>query len=398
MWVGTWSRPTDRPGQVALALAVALMAVAVVPGATGWLASMSDFASVADLGRPRRFLTGASFVAAFLSLGYVAFYLRGGPRAPEAAVYWLQGRALSHGMLSWTPPEPTASFRAANLFFRLPDLLSGVFAPGYPLLLSMGFLVGAPMLVGPLVAASLVLATWLLAHEVSAHERSRWAESGPPTEAIARLAAGLSIVSAALRYHTADVLPYGAAAAAVAVSFACALRARRTGVARLFGAAGLAVGFLVASQPASALAVGVIVAALATGAAGRHGPARALAWSCGAALPGLLLLLAANRAATGHAFLSAAAAYASVMRGRGVVSTSRLALACMREHLLDVGNLEPLALLALVPFFGQRGRATTLTALIVAGAALTQVATRGEGVPAPAGARMLAVLPLEHVL
>ena len=397
VWLGTWARPPDPPAQAALAVGAALLAVGLVPGGTGWLASTIDLASVADLGRRRRFLTVAGFAAAFLSLGYIAFYLRGGPRAPEAAAYWLQGRALSHGALSWTSPEPTANFRASNLLFRAPDRLSGIFPPGYPLLLAAGFLVGAPMLIGPLLAAALVVATWLLAHEVAAD-----AFAPLPAEAIARLAVGLSIVSAALRCQTADALPYGAAAVAVASGLACALRARRTGDLRMFVAAGVALGFLVASHPASALALGVIVAVLAWGATPMRRRMRALAGTCIAALPGLVLLLAANRAATGHAFTSAATAYFGVagVGDPGAPALVRSTWQSAREHLLDIGNLEPLALLALVPLFGRGVRAAlVLTALVIGGDALALATIHAD--PASAGdpARALvAVVPLEHVL
>jgi hypothetical protein len=398
VWLGTWARPPDRPAQTALAVGAALLAVALVPGGTGWLASTVDLASVADLGRRRRFLTVAAFAAAFLSLGYIAFYLRGGPRAPEAAAYWLQGRALSHGALSWTSPEPTANFRASNLLFRAPDRLSGIFPPAYPLLLAAGFLVGAPMLIGPLLAAALVVATWLLAHEVAANVF-------PPlqAEAMARLAVGLSIVSAALRCQTADALPYGAAAVAVASGLACALRARRTGNLRLFGAAGLALGFLVASHPASALALGMIVTVLAWGATPMRRRIRALAATCVAALPGLVLLLAANRAATGHPFTSAATEYfgAIGVGGPHTPASVRSTWQCAREHLQDIGNLEPLALLALVPLVGHGARsvAVLMTALVIGGDALALATMHADPVSSGDPARALvAVVPLEHVL
>jgi hypothetical protein len=162
-WLGTWSRPPDRPAQVALGAAVALAAVALTPGGPQRLASFLDVAGLTDLTRRRRFLTVAPLFTAFLSLAYIAFYLRGGPRAPEAAVYWLQGRAMSHGDLSWAVPGPIASFRAKGLLLSPSDRLSAIVAPGYPLLLAGTFLVGAPMLWDP-PAAGLVAATWIRAH------------------------------------------------------------------------------------------------------------------------------------------------------------------------------------------------------------------------------------------
>jgi hypothetical protein len=407
LWLGTWSGPSDRPAQAALALGVALFIVALVPQGPGWLGSMVDLANVADRGRRRRFLTIASFFAAFLSLGYIAFYLRGGPRAPEASAYWLQGRALSHGALAWTAPEPSASFRGRNLLFVVPDRLSGIFPPGYPLLLAMGFLVGAPMLVGPLVAAALVVATWLLAHELCAGEDVEPANA----EATARLAAGLSVVSAGLRYHTADALPYGVTGVGVAVSLACALRARRTGDVRLFGAAGLAVGALIASCAASALAVGAVVAGLAAGSP-RPGARRGVLWALGGALPGLLLLLVANRAATGHAFASPVSVYSAAVRDAVSADGTTLTighsiLLGLRRHLLDVVNVEPLALLAVVPLLGSavvsggRTPGAVPTALVVLGQMSIDALLRGRSALGSVGggpALLVGVVPLEHAL
>jgi hypothetical protein len=392
-WLGTWSRPPDRPAEVALGLAAALVATALVPGGPRWLASVVDFASLVDVTRRRRFLTIAGFVSAFLSLAYIAFYLRGGPRAPEAATYWLQGRALSHGALHWTVSEPSASFRARDLLFAAPDRIAGIFPPGYALLLAPAFLVGAPMLLGPLLAAALVVATWLLTREMALFA----GESAGRAEIIARVAVGLSVLSAALRYHTADALPYGAAAVAVTLALGCAMAARRTGKARLFGVAGLAVGFLVATQTASAVAAGAIVAALAFGAPERR---RAAGWACVAALPGILLLLAAHHAA-GRTFASPAAAYAATFGARAPVDVRAAAVTTLhrlRAHLLDVANFEPLALLALLPVL-RRTRGAALAALLVAGQLVLAAPFAASAVSPGAGARELAaVIPVEHAL
>ncbi|HEY8090536.1 MAG TPA: hypothetical protein VIF09_21895 [Polyangiaceae bacterium] len=393
-WLGTWAKPPDRPAQVALGAGLALLVVALAPGGPRWLASMVDFASLVDLARRRRFLTVAGFVASFLSLGYLAFYLRGGPRAPEAATYWLQGRAMSHGWLAWSVIEPSASFRAKDLLFDAPDGVSGIFPPGYPLLLAPAFLVGAPMLIGPLLAAALVVATWLLARETAFMAGEREARA----EAIARIAAGLSVLCAALRYHTADALPHGAVAVTVAMALATAMSARRTGETRLFGVTGLAVGFLVATQPVSAVTTGAVVLALAVGDARRW---RALAWMLVPALPGLLLLAAANHAAVGHVFASPVATYRALFDSRPPMPLRAITITTLhrlRAHLLDVANFEPLALLALV---GVRrgGRGARLGALIVAGQILLAAPFDAQMVAVGAGAKLLApVIPLEHVL
>jgi hypothetical protein len=406
--MGAWSRPADTTSRVALGIAIVLLLLAVVRGGPEWLASMVDLAHAADRSRRRRLLTVTALGAAFLSLGYVAVYLRGGPRAAEAAVYWLQGRALSHGHLSWAVQEPTASFRVRGLAFRTPDRAAGAYPPGYPLLLALGFLVGAPMLIGPLVAAAIVAATWLLAHEVVARATDTPDASdradGPVwghAEVIARLAVGFSVVSAALRYHTADAVPEGAEALAVATALACAFRARRTGTVRLLGVSGGALGFLAASSPSSAVVAAVAVAVVVLGDATSKRTA-AIVWACAGALPGLVLVVGANRAATGHAFASPFGAWPGAAAAAGGHWAAWLHL--LRIHLLDVANLEPLALLAFVPLFFRKERAAVWPlvvaivgmglALALPGHAPTNLAADG---PATA-AGLVPVLPLEHVL
>jgi hypothetical protein len=405
-WLGTWSRPPDRPSQVALAVGVALLVLAVVPGGPRWLGTMLEATGALELRRRRRFLFVASFVAAFLSLGYIAFYLRGGPRAPEAATYWLQGRALSHGKLAWTAQDPTASFRAKNLLLTIPDRLSGIFPPGYALLLGPAFLLGAPMLIGPLLAAALVPATWFLARELAASA----GEDEARAEWIGRIAAVLSLVSATLRYHTAESLPQGAAAAALTVALASALRGRRTGEPRLFAVVGLAFGFLLATQPASAIGVGVAVLTMTL----THGDTarerlRVLAWTCGAALPGLALLLAANRAAVGHAFASPAAYYAArfgpaAPATAGAKAALMSALRRVRVNLADIANFEPIALLPLLLLQRDVRRRAGFAALVAAGVIAFQVllappAGAGEGAfPDVGPSALVDVLPVEHAL
>ncbi len=399
-WLGIWSRPPDGPSQVALVLALALLAVTVTPRGPQWLASLLELATFADLGRRRRFLALASFAAAFLSLGYIAFYLRGGPRAPEAATYWLEGRALAHGSFAWATPEPSASFRVGGLLFRPPDRLSGTLPPGFPLLLAPAFLVGAPMLVGPLLAAALVLATWLVSRETAL----ACGEADSKAEAIARAAVGLSVLSAALRRCTADAVPNGVSAVLVATALGVALRARRLEDARLFVPAGLAVGFLADTQPLCAVSVAAVVLALAWGARARWS---ALGLGLLGAAPCAGIWLLADHAATGHVWSSAAALYSSEIAPSAeghppIRETTLVALRGLRVHLAQVSNLEPLALVAAVPLLLQPRRAARgafLTALVVGGqmgftmlvAGLGELHGSGTGV-------LLCVVPLEHAL
>src|SRR5262245_27815192 len=108
--------------------------------------------------RPRTFVAAAATLAAALSALYVVFYLRGGPRIIDATAYFLEGRALSDGQLTFPLGEPAASTMGRFLVRPEgdPTRAAVIFPPGYPALLAVGFTVGAPMAIGPLLAAAVV--------------------------------------------------------------------------------------------------------------------------------------------------------------------------------------------------------------------------------------------------
>ena len=105
--LGTWGRPPDVPAKIALGLTAIFALVAILGGGRSLLGGLFGPEASEDLRRTerRRFVAVLGFFAGLLSLAYIAFYLRGGPRIIDATTYFLQGRALSHGHFSWTPPE-----------------------------------------------------------------------------------------------------------------------------------------------------------------------------------------------------------------------------------------------------------------------------------------------------
>ena len=417
--LGEWAKPPDPVAWVALALGVTLLVIAALPIGPRLLASLVDslglrhssldVASIDDLAQRRRFLVLGGFLAAFLSLGYIAYFLRGGPRAFDATSYFLEGRALSHGVLTWAVQDPSASFRGRSLLFDAGTGHIGcILPPGYPLLLSAGFMVGAPMVVGPLLAAAIATATYMLAKEIFAGEVILGARTDDPRveiEAVGRLALVLSLICATLRYHTADTMAQGASALAITLAVACALRARRTGVTGYFAASGLACGFALATRPASALPVLGAVAVLAL-AAGTRRPASLV--SAGLALlPGLAVLALANHFTTGSVLVWPELAYehgfaaSHFFHGLHAREVLFAALKDLRAHAEDVANFEPLALLvvAAVVARAKRNRAPLLAFLVVIGTiAVYAPFSRDESYPG-AGARLYAdVLPIEHAL
>lgn len=277
--LGPWQKPPDPP---ALAFAIA--------GVVFLFASLSKRAAGGLFDRilPTQGKTPWSLALAcsLLSLGYVAWYLRGGPRIIDATTYWLEGRTLAHGAFSFDVPDPSASFRGRFLLYR-DHHAAGIFPPGYPLLLAAGFVFGAPLVIGPLLAGAIAVVTAALARQLGG------------TESACRFAALLSLLCAALRYHTADTMSHGAAALGIALALLFALRAERKRDALL---AGLALGWVLSTRVPSAFGIGAAALFLAW-------RAKRIPWLALGVVPGALLLLASQRASTGHLFTFAQPEY-----------------------------------------------------------------------------------------
>jgi hypothetical protein len=224
-----------------------------------------------------------------LSCVYSSFYLRGGPRIIDATSYFLEARSLAAGAFSFQVPDPTASFRGRFLLAS-PDghRLGVIFPPGYPLVLALGVRLGRPLLVGPCLGALLVAATYALARALGQRRPVAW------------LAAGLSVLCAALRYHTADTMSHGLATLLACTALTLALQ-RGSRWAAL--GAGLCVGLLIATRPVSA-AVSLLLVGYARWEDRRAWPALVLG-----TLPGISLLLAQQHALTGAIFGSTQVAY-----------------------------------------------------------------------------------------
>ena len=410
----------------------------------------------------RLFPALAALTAAGLSAAYIAIYLRGGPRIIDATSYWLEARAMASGHFAWPLDEPAAS--TMGRFLVRADGPQGetaavIFPPGYPALLALGFLVGAPLAVGPLLAAALVIATVDLARRVA----GPGSRAGTPAAVIA---AGLSVVCAALRYHTADTMSHGLAALCFTGALALTLRAvdhstSRRGAIGSAALAGLLAGWLVATRPISALGLGVtlglglmlgrrLLGAPASPEDGAATISHSMAESAEnydfvppaasrlalaviiviAAAPGALLLFAHQKAATGSFGLSSQLLYYSVSdgppgcfrygfgagtgclgehgdfvraqlaHGYGALEAAGTTLRRLKQHLVDPANIEVLALL--VPAgaaLAWRRPRVRLLALGVAAQIVVHVPFYFDGNYPAGGARFFAdVLPLEHVL
>lgn len=389
-------------GRVALALGLVLLALALVrrlpwgkPAPSGTL------------------VVRYGLLAALLSWGYVVAFLHGGPRIVDATSYFLEARALAEKFLAFPVPEPSAAFRGRFTVLG-PHGLSVIFPPGYPLLLALGFRVGAPMLVGPLTAGLLVAATYFAARELFGRDD------------VARLAALVSALCAALRYHTADTMSHGLSALLLAASVAAAARPTLVRAA----VAGVLAGWLVATRPVTgAVGVALVVALVTLRSAKRERLLYVLAtlvWLT----PGVGLLALHQRAATGSFLGSTQLAYYALADGPpgcfrwgfganvgcrfehgdfvkrhlqdgfGFVAAARTTLERLSWHLFDVANLAPAALL--VPWVAWRerhDRGVRWAAGAVLAVFLAYVPFYYPGNYPGGGARFYAdVLPLEHGL
>ena len=248
-------------------------------------------------------------LAALLSAAYVVYYLRGGPRIIDATSYFLQGQALAQGMLSIPLFEPE---HAELGRFLLRTTASGtpassvIFPPGYPAVLALGFMIGAPLAVGPVIAALLTMATMsltrrlgcILTRDASALER--WVA----------LAGLLSALCASLRYHTADTMSHGLTALCFTLAMSAAL-ASLDGQSRTSAlGVGACIGLASATRPVTALALIVCVGLITA-----HHRKSWKAWAMTAALPGIALWLAHQHAATGGFITTPQGAYYALSDG-----------------------------------------------------------------------------------
>jgi hypothetical protein len=370
-------------------------------------------------------VTLAAAAAAALSAAYVVVYLRGGPRIIDATSYYLEGRSIAEGLLSFPVAAPESA--VLGRFLVRSQHADGVhaaviFPPGYPALLALGFLARAPLAIGPLLAAAIAVVTFDLATRVGSAQ-------------VAKLALLSSVACAALRYHTADTMSHGLAALCFSAALVLVLRAADAATAKhaslLAAAAGLAAGWLFATRPVSAAALAVTLGFVLM----RDPPARArrVRLATGlvlGSLPPVVLFLAHQHAATGAWGASAQRLYyaladgppdcfrygfgagvgclgehgdfvrARLAEGFWFVAAAGTTLRRLKQHLVDPLNVEPLALLVLAGMYAAResvrGRALGLA---VAAQILAYVPFYFDGNYPGGGARFYAdVLPIEHVL
>jgi hypothetical protein len=414
--IGRWGIPADGMGALGLALGIGLLPFVV-------LGPARVRATAALVGRePRAFGWLLATSAALGSLAYVAFILRGGPRIVDATTYFFEARSFAQGSFWADAGFPSASTRGRFLLYDAEqNRIAGLFPPGYPALLAVAVRLGAPLALGPVLAALLALATVRLVRLVAEDAGLE----GAHAELVARAAGLLSVVCAALRYHTADTMSHGVCALYVAVGLGSAIRARKDPTRLDALVVGLCLGGLAATRPVSALPFAATVASLVF-----DRRARALQWILVGALPGLVLLAAWQRSLTGSALGSPQLVYYAVSdgppgcfrygfgrdvgclfehgdfvrhalpRGYDLVAALGTTGRRLKMHLTDATNLEVGVVLVLVGIVRHRAsRSVRALGLAIALQILAYAPFYFDGNYPGGGARFFAdVLPLEHTL
>ena len=379
------------------------------------------------------FLAFSAFLAAALSAAYVAFYLRGGPRIIDATSYYLQARAFAEGHLAFHLDEPVAS--TLGRFLVRTDAPDGahaavLFPPGYPAVLALGFVLGHPLAIGPLLAAAITLSTWALARAVVPDQ--------PSTRfSLPHIAVFFSVACATLRYHTADTMSHGLSALCFSGALAFALSAiravheDRSSVGHSLGV-GLFAGWLAATRPVSAMALGLVLAFVLASSVRTFPRAtfRVILVAALGCVPGLALLAVHQHAATGQWFVSSQTAYYAVSdgppgcfrygfgagigcvgehgefvqrnlpHGYGAYAATATTLRRLKQHLADAGNSEPFFLVVLVGFvIAWRDPRWRVLSIGFLAQIAVYIPFYFDGNYPGGGARFYAdVLPLEHVL
>jgi hypothetical protein len=228
--------------------------------------------------------------AAAVSLWVARDVLEGLPHLPDSVTYLLQARWLLGGDL-WGPVSSLQEYLDIPYTYVVGERWLGHYPPGWPLLLSIGLVVGAPWLVAPILGGFFVMLLYLAGREID----------GPVTGI---LAAALGVLSPMARLIFGSMLSHAAAATLILAGVWLLLLARRIKAWPVFGLSGIAFGLAFGIRPLAAVAAAVPIAVLLIGdfvvRRDRDAQHQFAGWLLGGVVA-TLPTLAANQLITGRA-------------------------------------------------------------------------------------------------
>jgi len=235
--------------------------------------------------RPAVFCVSLATVSLALCAAGASFLLERTPGAFDGALYLFAAKTLAAGRLV-APPPPIAEFFRTPYAILEPDRWYPQYPLGYPALLALGVLLGAPWLVNPVLTALDAVLVYRLGRRLAPEADAR----------IAALIAGLSpfaiLVSSDFMSHASSLF------CVTAFLLATTAFVQGAGAGSLL-AAGLAGGFAFAIRPFSAVGACLVFALSALATALRRRAWGALAAGLLGAAPPLLGLALYDAATTG---------------------------------------------------------------------------------------------------
>ncbi len=246
--------------------------------------------------RPLLAAAGLGLFAAALSSFLCWRVFEGIPHVADGVSYAFQARLFAAGHVFLPPPAVPEAFAADNVILNA-TRWCGKYPPGFPFVLSLGYLAGLPWLVNPFLTGLAVLGAFRFGRTL--HD-----------EAIGLLAAALLAVSPFALLMGASFMAHPLTLAASLWSLSFLAEGRENGRARDFVLAGLLGGVAFLARPVSAFALlfPAVVWALWPRRQIRGGLSTFAALALGF-LPFFLAFLAWNAAVSGSPFTTSYAVY-----------------------------------------------------------------------------------------
>jgi len=222
------------------------------------------------------------------------------PHVTDGVSYAFQGKIFASGRLSLEPPVVPLLFVHENVLVTATRWCSK-YPPGWPLLLAVGWLIGAPWIVDPLLLGLSVIGIWRLGRALF----------DTPTGLVAAVALAVSPFALIM---SAGFLAHGPALCAGVWCLAFLAEGVEGGWRGRLIAAGLAGGFVFLVRPFTALALLAPAVVWGTARLGRK-RFRMMGWMALGALPFVIAFLLYNRAMFGGALTSGYEAYDAARYG-----------------------------------------------------------------------------------